>query len=205
MPQSSEIILASSSPRRRDLLREAGYRFRVVVPSEGVEGPGPADETPLALVLRLAYQKAADVAKRLTAESALEEGGRAETGHSTIVACDTVVECDGAILGKPSDEAHARRMLSLLSGRRHCVYSGLCVWRPPRESEVRAACTTLRARSISSGEIDDYLATGLWQGKAGAFGYQDRLDWLAIEQGSESNVVGLPLELLAEMLAAVDC
>ena len=95
-------------------------------------------------------------------------------------------------------------MLSLISGRRHVVYSGLCVWRPPRQPAVAVARTTLRARRLSRAEIDDYLATGLWQGKAGAFGYQDRLDWLQIEEGSESNVVGLPLELLAKMLSAAD-
>lgn len=200
MPDSPEIILASGSPRRRQLLREAGYRFRVVVPGEEVEGPGPPDETAVALVSRLAHDKAADVVKRLADAQAAET----IIAHPIVVGCDTVAECAGIILGKPRDEADARRMLSLISGRRHYVHSGLCVWLPPGQPAVKVARTTLWARSLSAREIDDYLATGLWQGKAGAFGFQDRLDWLQIEEGSESNVVGLPLELLAEMLSAAD-
>lgn len=204
MPDSPEIILASGSPRRRQLLREAGYRFRVVVPGEEVELPGRPDETAVALVSRLAHDKAADVVKRLAAEQADVQAAQATIAHPVIVGCDTVAECAGIILGKPRDEADARQMLSLISGRRHYVHSGLCVWRPPGQPAVKVARTTLSARSLSAREIDDYLDTGLWQGKAGAFGFQDRLDWLQIEEGSESNVVGLPLELLAEMLSAAD-
>lgn len=202
MPDLPELILASGSPRRRQLLHEAGYRFRVIVPGEEVEHAGPLEESAVALVSRLAYDKAADVAKRLAAEQCGFQAAEAAIADPIIVGCDTVAECAGTILGKPRNEAHARQMLLLLSGRRHYVHSGLCVWRPPRQPAVRVARTTLVARSLSLPEIDDYLASGLWQGKAGAFGYQDRLDWLRIEEGSESNVVGLPLELLAEMLAA---
>ena len=204
MPDLPEIILASGSPRRRQLLHEAGYRFRVMVPDDEVERPGPREESAVALVTRLAYDKAADVAKRLAAEEGAFQAAEAAIAHPIIVGCDTVAECAGTILGKPRDAAHARQMLSLLSGRRHYVHSGLCVWRLPSQPAVRVARTTLVARSLALPEIDDYLASGLWQGKAGAFGYQDRLDWLRIEEGSESNVVGLPLELLAEMLAAAD-
>ena len=93
-------------------------------------------------------------------------------------------------------------MLALLSGREHRVYSGLCVWPlASGQREVRVARTTLRMDPLSEGEIDEYLASDLWEGKAGAFGYQDRVGWLRIVEGSESNVVGLPLELLGEMLA----
>lgn len=184
-----EIILASGSPRRRELLAAAGYVFRVVVPSAGAECGVCSSESPAELAARLAYQKAADVAARLP------------PGPHTLVACDTVVECAGQLLGKPRDQQHARQMLETLSGREHRVYSGLCVWTlpegPPR---VEVACTTLRMDPLSKGQIDDYLASGLWEGKAGAFGYQDRVGWLHLIEGSESNVVGLPLELLAEML-----
>lgn len=204
MPELPDIILASGSPRRHQLLTEAGYRFRVIVPGEEVERPGPPHETALTLVSRLAYEKAADVAQRLAAERVSVQDTGPPLAHPILIGCDTVAECGGTILGKPRDEAHAREMLSLISSRRHHVLSGLCVWRPPRPPEVRVARTTLLARRLTAREIDDYLATGLWQGKAGAFGYQDRLDWLQIEEGSESNVVGLPMELLAEMLAAVD-
>ena len=113
-----------------------------------------------------------------------------------------MAECDGQILGKPADEVHARQMLQMLSGREHRVLSGLCLWNVPGGSpRVRVAVTRLRMDRLSAAEIDDYLASGLWEGKAGAFGYQDRLGWVHVVEGSETNVVGLPMELLAEMLA----
>ncbi len=91
-----------------------------------------------------------------------------------------------------------------LRGRRHRVLTGLCVW-PLDQPEplLRVAVTQLVMDELSDAALEDYLATGQWQGKAGAFGYQDRLGWVRVESGSESNVVGLPLELLAEMLADV--
>lgn len=193
MPHRSEtaavgkLTLASGSPRRKQLLAEAGYEFDVVVPSESAECGVRSGETPAELVARLAFQKAADVAVRI--------------GAGWIVACDTVAECDGQILGKPRDEAHARAMLELLSGREHCVYSGLCVWKVPEgEPRVEVDRTTLRMDPLTPQLIDAYLQTGLWRGKAGAFGYQDGFDWLRIVAGSESNVVGLPMELLGRML-----
>ena len=93
-------------------------------------------------------------------------------------------------------------MLQALRGREHRVYSGLCVWKKP-ESEpiVRVAVTVLVMDALSDAEIARYLASGAWEGKAGAFGYQDGLDWVHVVRGSRSNVVGLPMELLAEMLA----
>jgi septum formation protein len=95
-------------------------------------------------------------------------------------------------------------MLEQLRGREHRVWSGLCVWpRPGDVFDVEAAQTVLRMISLTDREIDEYLATGLWQGKAGGFGLQDRLGWIEIVAGSPSNVVGLPLELLAEMLAGI--
>ncbi len=182
-----ELILASGSPRRRDLLAAAGYSFRVVPPSDAAEDAGRSGESAADLVARLARQKAADVARRLTS--------------GLVLACDTVVECGGQIFGKPRDEAHAREMLALLSGREQDVYSGLCLWPLPEgPPSVAVERTTLRMRGLSAAEIDDYLASGLWRGKAGGFGYQDRLGWLEIVEGSESNIVGLPLERLAAML-----
>jgi septum formation protein len=191
MPTSHEgttLILASRSPRRRELLAQAGYRFEVRPPSREAEGESPGEEPPDRLVARLARRKAADVA------AAVEQG--------LILACDTVAECDGRVLGKPGHEHDARRMLQTLRGREHRVLSGLCLWEQPAgRATVRVAATTLRMDPLSDAQIDDYLATGEWKGKAGAFGYQDRLGWVHVLEGSESNVVGLPLELLAEMLA----
>jgi septum formation protein len=188
MDPSKKLILASGSPRRRELLTEAGYEFEVVVPRDGAECGICSRETPERLVARLARQKAADVAARISS--------------GLVLGCDTVAECEGQILGKPADEEHARKTLQKLSGREHRVLSGLCLWRVPgAEPLVRVAVTRLRMDRLDDREIDDYLASGLWEGKAGAFGYQDRLGWVHILTGSESNVVGLPLELLAEMLA----
>jgi len=195
------LILASRSPRRQELLRAAGYAFEVIPPAETTEGDVCREEPPAALVARLAYQKAADVARQV------RPGGEdhAETGAQVpprlILGCDTVVECDGRILGKPLDAEDARRMLHALRGREHRVLSGLCLWAiPSGKLLVQAAVTRLRMDGLSDDAIDEYLAGGQWEGKAGAFGYQDRLDWVHVIEGSPSNVVGLPLELLEEML-----
>jgi len=182
------LILASSSPRRRQLLTAAGYEFEIVAPREEAECGVCSGETPPEMVARLAYQKAADVSTRV--------------GPSIILACDTICECQGQVLGKPRDEDHARRMLEMLSGRRHRVYSGLCIWNVPAgEPDVRVDETTLRMDVLSKAQIDEIVASGGWEGKAGAFGYQDGLDWVHVDRGSESNVVGLPMELLGRMLA----
>ena len=194
--KAATLILASGSPQRHRLLTESGYRFSTVVPRDHAECGVCSRETPPELVARLGYQKAADVAEQLR-----ERPVRGDF----IVGCDTVAECVGQILGKPADRKHARQMLELLSGREHHVYSGLCVWptsggRPA----VKVARTKLRMDNLAKAQIEEYLDSGLWEGKAGAFGYQDRINWLHIVEGSESNVVGLPLELLAEMLLSRD-
>jgi septum formation protein len=187
---SSKLILASASPRRRELLAEAGYAFDVCVPGDAAESGACNGESPVELVSRLAYQKAADVAGRLAA--------------GLVIGCDTVAECDGQVLGKPDDETHARQMLQTLSGREHRVLSGLCLWPLPNgRPSVRVAVTLLRMDVLGESQLNAYLATGLWKGKAGAFGYQDGIDWVHVYAGSESNVVGLPMELLAEMLQAI--
>ena len=185
--RTAKLILASGSPQRRALLAAAGYEFEIVRPSDQAECGVCSQETPPELVARLAFQKGADVGPRVAA--------------GIVVACDTVAECMGHILGKPKDRDHARQMLELLSGRQHHVYSGLCLWPQPQgQPHVRIDVTRLRMDPLSEGQIEEYLDSGLWEGKAGAFGYQDRAGWLHIEEGSESNVIGLPMELLAEML-----
>ena len=145
-------------------------------------------ESPPEMVARLAYQKARDVAQRVA--------------EGIVVGCDTVAECRGQILGKPVDRDHARQMLQLLSGRDHAVYSGLCIWhRPSDRIRVEVDVTRLRMDAFPASELEEYLDSQQWEGKAGAFGFQDRLGWVHIVEGSESNVVGLPMELLARMLA----
>ncbi len=181
------LILASSSPRRRQLLTEAGYEFEVIAPSDTAECGICSRETPPELVARLAWQKAGDVA--------------ANIAEGIVLGCDTVAECRGQILGKPHNREHAREMLRLLRSREHQVFSGLCLWRrPSNETHVQVEVTRLVMDPICDEQLEDYLESGQWEGKAGAFGYQDGLDWVHIQSGSESNVVGLPLELLDRML-----
>lgn len=188
---SPRFILASQSPRRRELLSQHGYEFEVVAPHDGAECGICSRETPPEMVARLAWQKAKDVAERIPDEA-------------IVIGCDTVAECCGIILGKPKNQDHAREMLHLLRSREHHVYSGLCLWlRPGDEHHVMVDVTKLRMDALSDQEIEAYLETGQWEGKAGAFGYQDGLDWVHILEGSESNVVGLPMELLARMLAGL--
>lgn len=184
------LILASQSPRRRQLLEEAGYEFEIVIPSDSAETGIGTGQTAKQMVARFARQKAADVASQVEA--------------GIVLGCDTVAECDGQILGKPKDQEHAERMLRLLRGREHRVHSGLCLWRRPDDHvEVATDTTTLVMKDISDADLQEYLDGDQWIGKAGAFGYQDRTGWLEIKQGSESNVVGLPMELLKRMLAAI--
>ena len=189
------LILASGSPQRKRLLSEAGYSFDVVIPDDSVECGVCSTGGPAGMVGELALKKAADVARQLS------EGDEAISDF-LLIACDTIAECQGTILGKPNDEEHARNMLTMLRGTIHRVYSGLCVW-PSDENAApltQIAVTELRMDDISDDQLEEYLESGLWKGKAGAFGYQDRIGWLHVIQGSESNVIGLPMELLNEML-----
>jgi septum formation protein len=189
VPHGRPLILASRSPRRRELLAEAGYVFEVVPPlSEFEPEPAPGQD-PAEYVVRLAETKARDVGLQV--------------GRGLVLACDTVAECDGHILGKPQTADDARQMLELLSGREHRVLTGVCLWNAPNgKLTTRVAVTTLRMDRLTPEQLTDYVESRLWEGKAGGFGYQDRLGWVHIVEGSPSNVVGLPLELLAEMLAA---
>src|SRR4051794_33464176 len=199
------IILASGSPRRRELLQAAGYDVRVIPPVEDVECGVCSESGPAGLVAELAHRKAIAVWQQIVANPELI----LESPRNVIVAADTVAECDGFILGKPRDEDDARAMLTSLSGREHRVYTGLFVWplgqsaasATNNASAAQVAVTTLRMDPLSTSQLDEYIESGQWEGKAGAFGYQDRLGWVHIVEGSESNVVGLPMELLANLLS----
>src|SRR5271166_6398106 len=159
---NTPMILASRSPRRRELLAEAGYHFKVVPPENDVEPEASPGEDPADYVARLAETKARDVATQI--------------GAGLIIACDTVAECDGRILGKPETADDARRMLELLSGREHRVLTGLCLRNVTSgEAKTRVAVTTLRMDPLTAEQIAEYVRSGLWEGKAGGFGYQDRL------------------------------
>lgn len=186
-----QLVLASQSPRRKQLLQAAGYSFAICVPDESAESGSTDGKTPGELVAHWAFRKAENVA----------------SGFNTgiILACDTVAECDGIVLGKPADRDHARQMLRKMSGRDHRVLSGVCLWQRPSDTTlIRVEETELRMDRLSDTAIETYLDTGGWVGKAGAFGFQDGLDWVHIVQGSESNVVGLPMELLTQMFCEID-
>lgn len=130
----------------------------------------------------------------------------AATGvEGLILACDTLAEIDGMPLGKPLDRIDARRMLLNLSGREHRVVSGVCLWpRPVGEPMLADAESILEMDRLTADFLDWYLDSGLWQGKAGACGFQDERLPLRLVSGSPSNVVGLPLELIRDMLADLD-
>jgi septum formation protein len=139
------------------------------------------------MVARLAYQKAESIAASRTA--------------GLVIGCDTVAECMGSILGKPKNRDHAAEMLQLMRGREHSVYSGLCLWEcETQTAHVEVDRSILFMLEFSDEALEAHLDSGDWQGKAGAFGFQDGLDWLELKEGSVSNIVGLPMELLNKML-----
>ena len=163
---------------------------------------GPPEEAETAVVRDPGEPLEAFVRRlaRAKAEAVIAAGG-----GGLILACDTLAEVDGEPLGKPADRADARRMLAALSGREHRVVSGVCLWRHPGSEPALADAESVLAMAPLTDEfLDWYLATGLWEGKAGACGFQDERLPLRLVSGSPSNVVGLPLELVREMLADLD-
>jgi len=186
------IVLASSSPRRRRLLRELGVNFSVRVPDLD-ERPLPG-ELPGPHVRRLALAKARVVARMLAAGCAAQ----------WVVGADTVVVLDGAILGKPSDAGDAERMLARLSGRTHEVLTGVALV-PAAGGRARSAVVRSRVemKPFDDATIRRYVAGGEPLDKAGAYAVQGRGRHLVARvSGSLTNVVGLPLERLVRMLRA---
>lgn len=183
-----ELILASGSPRRAALLREAGYPIRVIPPDvEELVRPG---EAPPDYVQRTAREKARAVAAREDAR------GR------PILAADTVVVIDREILEKPRDEADAAGMLRRLAGREHQVMTGVCILAAAECLFVES--TTVRFRAVDPGDIDRYVATGEPMDKAGAYAIQGGAGpMVAGLSGSYSNVVGLPMERVAAELESL--
>jgi septum formation protein len=169
-------------------LSEARYEFEIVPPDESVEQGLCSKCSPAELVAEHAFHKAKAVAEQV------------ESGW--ILAADTVGECDGQSLGKPVDVDHARQMLEMMSGKKHRVLTGVCLWhRPSDQRIVHVESTSLSMDVIDDAWLNEYLESDQWIGKAGAFGYQDGLDWIRIDEGSESNVVGLPMEVLDGLIS----
>lgn len=181
-------ILASASPRRKELLAELIDNFDII--------PSQADEnlegefTPESLVKALAELKAKEVALR------------PENAGKMIIGSDTVVAFDGKVLGKPKDEADAFRMLKMLSGKAHAVYTGVCFACQGENgyyADVRAAKTDVYFENLTDEWIAEYIRGGSPMDKAGAYGIQDGGLVQKIE-GSYTNVVGFPIELVKEMM-----
>ena len=178
-----ELILASQSPRRKQLLTDAGYRFIVDAPDDSVERGICSNCSPEELVIESAFLKAAAIAKR-------HDSG-------LVLAADTVAVCGSETLGKPTNRDHAEKMLQMMSGKEHRVLTGVCL-RLAGTDRIKTWLegTTLVMSELSDDKLQDYLDSDGWVGKAGAFGYQDGLDWVRIVEGPESTVVGLPIEKL---------
>ena len=180
------LVLASASPRRRDLLAQIGIVPDRVVPAALDEAPLKR-ELPRAHALRLAEAKARAVA--------------AENPDAFVLGADTVVALGRRILPKAEDEATARRCLALLSGRRHRVWGGVCAIAPDGRARTRLVISVVGFKQLAAYEIDEYLASGEWRGKAGGYAIQGRAAALVrFLSGSYSNVVGLPLFESAQLL-----
>ncbi len=190
------LVLASASPRRKELLTQAGYRFRVH-PAHINEDP-MRGEDPIQYVTRLAREKAEAVFRELTTASPAPEG-------IAVLGADTTVTLDSEILGKPSDAADAARMLRMLSGRTHRVITGVALV-SAAGAEVAAEVTAVRFLTLSEAEIADYVAGGEPMDKAGAYAIQGRAArWIPRIEGCYFNVMGLPLALVSSLLETCGC
>lgn len=182
-----ELILASASPRRQELLRAAGIAF-TVMPSNVPEEVQPG-ESPKQFSERLAREKAEAIGTKVATDSG-----------KLVLGADTIVVVDEHILGKPADAADAVRMLRMISGRAHQVITSVCVIGGGVE-EVRSETTTVYVNPITDDEITAYIATGEPMDKAGAYAIQGLASrWIPRIEGDYANVVGLPVALVFSML-----
>ena len=187
---SAPLILASASPRRRELLAQAGFSFEVA-PAQVPEVRKPGED-PIRFVTRLAREKAEAVAL-----------SRSITPDTIVLGADTIVVVEEEVLGKPQDAADAARMLRMLSGQTHQVITGVCLAKG-RERQRAAEVTFVRFATLSDEEIDAYVATGEPLDKAGAYAIQGRAGrWVPRIHGCYFNVVGLPLALVSSMIEAM--
>lgn len=186
---SPQLILASASPRRRELLDRAGVAFSII-PSQTTEEVLPG-EIPEDYVWRIAKEKAHDVAT--------------QHPESWVLAADTIVTIDGLILGKPLNEADGSRMLHLLSGRSHHVMTAFVLLQTEQRKEIQQRVrSTVTFKSLTDDQIAAYLATGEPSDKAGAYAVQGLgADLVERVEGSYTNVVGLPMNEVLEVLKAV--
>ena len=186
------LVLASQSPRRKELLTQAGFKFQVIASS--IDEELRAGEAPIPYVTRLAREKAEAVL-------ALQQASASDDDPLLVLGADTtVVAPDGEILGKPVDDADAARMLRLLAGTTHQVITGVCLI-SATGVEIAAEVTYVTAQTLSDAEIAAYIATGQHRDKAGAYGIQGYFArWIPRLHGCYFNVVGLPLALVSSMI-----
>lgn len=181
-----KFTLASASPRRLELLKQVGITPDKIIPAEIDETPH-AGEKPAVLVARLARQKAEHVADN--------------NQDAFILASDTIVACGKRILGKAENEEHAKAFLKLLSGRRHTVYTAVSLIAPNAKSSHCTVKTTVKFKRLDQAELDFYIQSDEWRGKAGAYAIQGLgARFIGSINGSYSNVVGLPLMETVNML-----
>jgi septum formation protein len=189
------LVLASASPRRRELLTQAGFSFQVH-PARIPEDPHP-NEDPIAYVTRLAREKAEAVFAEITKAAASDKRASAPL---QVLGADTTVTLDNHILGKPENPADAARMLRLLSGRTHRVITGVALV-TANHVEVAAEATAVQFLTLSDQDIAGYVATGEPMDKAGAYAIQGRAArWIPRIEGCYYNVVGLPIALVSTLL-----
>lgn len=187
-PKAAQFILASASPRRRDLLARAGYSFEIVVPDVDESAYSQDGQTACRLAEILALAKATAVARHYP--------------ERLVLGADTVVDADGEIIGKPTDAADAERITRKLFSAAHQVITGVALLRLADGLEiVRSDVTTVYPKPLTEQQIAEHVAGGNWQGKAGAYGIQDSGDAFVDHlDGSLTNVMGLPMELIHRLL-----
>jgi septum formation protein len=189
------IILASASPRRRDLLNQIGIQPIAIIASDIDETPRPA-EPPHLYAVRMAWEKA-------LAAPSLDRLSPDIPDEAVVLAGDTVVACGQRILPKAETEAEARACLALLSGRRHRVYGGIALRVGDGAVQTRLVKSTVIFKRLHQREIDAYIATGDWQGKAGGYAIQGpAAAYIRHIDGSYSNIVGFSVYDVSAMLAA---
>ena len=185
--QPFRLILASGSLGRRELLKGAGYSFEIL-PANIDEPEGAEFTDPRTMVQHTAWLKAAAVAPRVN--------------EGIILTADTVGWIEGQAIGKPVDEADARRILRLLGGTEHELWTGVCLWKRPGDVQLAwQEMTRVAFKRLTDDELDTYLKTRQWEGCSGAYAILDRDDpYVKVIEGSQSNVVGLPIESLEIVL-----
>jgi septum formation protein len=186
------LVLASGSPARRDLLQRAGFEFEVL-PAHIDEPTDAGFEDARSYVQHVAWLKANAVAARVPDDPARP---------TVILAADTVGWLRGRAIGKPVDEADARRILRLLAGTEHELWTGVCLWRRPDNLQLSwQEMSRVSMRSMSEEELTQYLRSRQWQGCSGAYAIlEDNDPYVQVVKGSISNVIGLPMETLTRAL-----